>query len=154
MTDQEKIKFLVETADKIRRENNPHFDNPVEVRDVLWGDEAEDLKESILGSLRSPPMPREDDSLLMSMEKAMEIRDRLLNVFCRDFSILSISTLLYFNDANHLAILIVEVFFGGVVCQGDSQVFGFDCSVLATTSFTRNILQTAKTRKIPFNQLF
>ena len=79
MTDQEKIKFLVETADEIRRENNPHFDNPVEVRDVTWGERVEDYKESILGSLRTPPMPREDDSRLMSMEKATEIRDRLLN---------------------------------------------------------------------------
>ena len=79
MTNQEKIKFLVETADEIRRENNPHFDNPVEVRDVTWGERVEDYKESILGSLRTPPMPREDDSRLMSMEKAMEIRDRLLN---------------------------------------------------------------------------
>ena len=79
MTKQEKIKFLVETADEIRRENNPHFDNPVEVRDVTWGERVEDYKKSILGSLRTPPMPREDDSRLMSMEKSTTIRDRLLN---------------------------------------------------------------------------
>ena len=79
MTNQEKIKFMMETAEEIRRENNPHFDNPVEVRDVTWGERVEDYKESILGSLRGSPMPGEDDSRLMSMEKAMEIRDRLLN---------------------------------------------------------------------------
>lgn len=79
MTNQEKIKFMMETAEEIRRENNPHFDNPYEVRDVTWGERAEDYKESILGSLRRPPMPSEDDSRLMSMEKATEIRDRLLN---------------------------------------------------------------------------
>ena len=79
MTDQEKFKFLVETADEIRRKNNPHFDNPVEVRDVTWEERVEDYKESILGSLRRPPMPREDDSRLMSTKMATTIRDRLLN---------------------------------------------------------------------------
>lgn len=79
MTKQEKIKFMMETAEEIRRENNPHFDNPVEVRDVTWGERVEDYKESIVGSLRRPPMLREDDSRLMSIEKATEIRDRLLN---------------------------------------------------------------------------
>ncbi len=79
MTKQEKLKFMMETAEEIRRENNPHFDNPVEVRDVTWGERVEDYKESILGSLRRPPMPREDDSRLMSMEMATKIRDRLLN---------------------------------------------------------------------------
>ena len=69
----------METADEIRRENNPHFDNPVEVRDVTWADRAESLRESILGELTEPPMPTGDDSRLMSMEKATEIRDRLLN---------------------------------------------------------------------------
>ena len=79
MTKQEKIKFLVETADEIHKANNPHFDNPYEVRDVTWADRAESLRESILGELTEPPMPTEDDSRLMSMEKATEIRDRLLN---------------------------------------------------------------------------
>ena len=79
MTKQEKIKFMMETAEEIRRENNPHFDNPYEVRDVTWGERVEDYKESILGSLRRSPMPGEDDNRLMSMEKATEIRDRLLN---------------------------------------------------------------------------
>ena len=75
MTKQEKIKFVMETADEIRRENNPYFDSPFEVRDVIWGDEAEILRESILEELTK----REDNSRLMSMEKATEIRDRLLN---------------------------------------------------------------------------
>ncbi len=79
MTKQEKIKFLVETADEIRRENNPHFDNPVEVRDVTWGERMEDYKKSILGSLRSPPIRTDDDRNLMSTEMATTIRDRLLN---------------------------------------------------------------------------
>ena len=79
MTDQEKIKFLAETADEIRRENNPYFDNPVEVRDVTWGERVEDYKESILGSLRSPPVRTDDDRNLMSTEMATTIRDRLLN---------------------------------------------------------------------------
>ena len=79
MTNQEKIKFLVETANEIHKANNPHFDNPYEVRDVTWGERVEDYKESILGSLRRAPMPSEDDIRLMSMEKATEIRDRLLN---------------------------------------------------------------------------
>ena len=75
MTKQEKIKFVMETADEIRRENNPYFDSPFEVRDVTWRDEAEILRESILEELTK----REDNSRLMSMEKATEIRDRLLN---------------------------------------------------------------------------
>ena len=79
MSTQEKLKFIEETANQIQREHEASFGSPFEVRDVTWGDEAEGLRESILGSLRSPPMPREDDSLLMSMEKATEIRDRLLN---------------------------------------------------------------------------
>lgn len=79
MSKQEKIKFMMETAEEIRRENNPHFDNPVEVRDVTWADRADKLKELILGSITAPPVRREDDSRLMSMEKAMAIRDRLLN---------------------------------------------------------------------------
>ncbi len=73
MTKQEKIKFVMGAADEIRRENNPHFNSQFEVRDVTWGDESEILRESILGELT------EDDSRLMSMEKATEIRDRLLN---------------------------------------------------------------------------
>ena len=79
MTKQERFKFLVETANEIHKANNPHFDNPYEVRDVTWADRAESLRESILGELTVPPVRREDDSLLMSMEKATEIRDRLLN---------------------------------------------------------------------------
>ena len=79
MTKQERFKFLVETAEEMRRENNPHFDNPYEMRDVTWGEEAERLKETMLGELTEPPVRREDDSRLMSMEKATEIRDRLLN---------------------------------------------------------------------------
>lgn len=79
MTNQEKIKFMMETAEEIRRENNPHFDNPVEVRDVTWGERVEDYKESILGSLRSPPIRTDDDRNLMSTEMATTIRDRLLH---------------------------------------------------------------------------
>ena len=79
MTKQERIKFFLETANEIHKANTPHFDNPYEVRDVTWGEKAERLKESILGELTEPPMPTEDDSRLMSMEKAREIRDRLLN---------------------------------------------------------------------------
>ena len=42
ITNQEKMKFLAETADEeIRRANNPHFDFLVEVRDVTWGERAE-----------------------------------------------------------------------------------------------------------------
>ncbi len=79
MSNQEKLKLIEETANQIQREHEASFGSPFEVRDVTWGDRAEDLRESILGSLRSPPMPREDDSLLMSMEMATEIRDRLIN---------------------------------------------------------------------------
>ena len=70
---------MMETVEEIRRENNPHFDKPVEVRDVTWADRADKLKELILGAITAPPVRREDDSRLMSMEKATEIRDRLLN---------------------------------------------------------------------------
>ncbi len=79
MSKQEQFKFMMETAEEIRRENNPHFDNPYEVRDVTWADRADKLKELILGAITAPPVRREDDSRLMSMEKATEIRDRLLN---------------------------------------------------------------------------
>ena len=79
MSKQEQFKFMMETAEEIRRENNPHFDKPVEVRDVTWADRADKLKELILGAITAPPVRREDDSRLMSMEKATEIRDRLLN---------------------------------------------------------------------------
>ena len=79
MSNQEKLKFIEETANQIQREHEASFGSPYEVRDVTWGDRAEDLRKSILGSLRSPPMPGEDDNRLMSMEKATEIRDRLLN---------------------------------------------------------------------------
>ena len=79
MSKQEQFKFMMETAEEIRRENNPHFDNPYEVRDVTWADRAAELKETMLGELTTPPVRREDDSRLMSMEKATEIRDRLLN---------------------------------------------------------------------------
>ena len=79
MTKQEQFKFMVETAEEIRRENNPHFDNPYEVRDLTWADRADKLKELILGAITDPPLRREDDSRLMSMEKATEIRDRLLS---------------------------------------------------------------------------
>ena len=60
MTNQEKMKFLAETADEIRRANNPHFDFLVEVRDVTVGrkngrtNRAEYLKESTLGALTAP----------------------------------------------------------------------------------------------------
>ena len=49
------------------------------MRDVTWADRADRLKETMLGELTEPPVRREDDSRLMSMEKATEIRDRLLN---------------------------------------------------------------------------
>ena len=64
MSKQDQFKFMMETAEEIRRENNPHFDNPYEVLDLTWADRADKLKELILGAITDPPLRREDDSCL------------------------------------------------------------------------------------------
>ena len=79
LTKQERIKFIAETAAEIQPKNDTFFDHLFEESGGTLADEAESLRESILGELTDPIMPREDDSRLMSMEKATEIRDRLLN---------------------------------------------------------------------------
>ena len=79
LTKQEQIKFIAETAAEIQPKNDSFFDPLFEESGSTLADEAESLRESILGELTDPIMPREDDSRLMSMEKATEIRDRLLN---------------------------------------------------------------------------
>ena len=79
LTNQEKIKFIAETAAEIQPKDDLFFDPLFEESEGTLADEAESLKESILGELTEPIMPAEDDNRLMSTEKATEIRDRLLN---------------------------------------------------------------------------
>ena len=70
---------MSETVSEIQPRNVPFFDPLFEESGGTLADEVESLRESILGELTDSIIPGEDDSQLMSIEKATEIRDRLLN---------------------------------------------------------------------------